>query len=526
MHSRPLNHFLFALVHLAFTCVATATAQESPSPSRSITAIRGDVYLIRDGARATVAQVTSAGVVLVDPLTPATVRWFRQEMESRSPDAPIRYVVLTRHDYERGAGASLLAETAEIVAHEAFPGERRRAQRTLPASVAPFDRNANQVLERSELTQAAAEVTALDRNRDNELTSAEAWGDVPQPETTFAGRRVIELGGRRVELIHPGNGFGPDATVVLFPQERLLFISGVLFDSLPASFLPSSPREFINSLRQVEALNFDTIVTGQGEMKQIADVGELREYVEQLVGGVKAGIQAGQTVEQVQASLELGDFKDMANFTDRRGRNIEETYRRMRLLTLRVGGALQLVHIQRIPLSCELNATPTIETACRSAGGPAAAGTGTASVMYGRFGGAIDYTAGTHVTGVDQQFRASPLTLKHSERVMSLLFRYELLPDSTLVLTAGKARISATQHCEGATSFFDSCSFQPTTHASGWANVIGADWGVTVGPARLVVPLRLMRAPKELYYGLRTSAARWTMQAGVGMAVPVARGAF
>jgi hypothetical protein len=83
--------------------------------------------------------------------------------------------------------------------------------------------NHNRSLERSEIEALGPEALIKDWNSDEVVTAQEAWGDVASPNITYHVRRQIELGGKRVELIHPGDGLGTDVTLVLFPDERILF---------------------------------------------------------------------------------------------------------------------------------------------------------------------------------------------------------------------------------------------------------------------------------------------------------------
>jgi hypothetical protein len=85
----------------------------------------------------------------------------------------------------------------------------------------------------------------------------------------------------------------------------------------------------IASVRAAEALDFDTFIPGHGEVGTKADVTAFRQYVEDLVKGVQDGINAGRTLEQLQASNMLDKYKSWGNFGQKNA-NIAEVYALLR----------------------------------------------------------------------------------------------------------------------------------------------------------------------------------------------------
>jgi hypothetical protein len=109
--------------------VALAQVPEPAQPVREITNIQGGLYRVRDGRQHTVFVVTRDGIILVDPLSTATARWLKAELESRFPASPIRYVLATHHYYARAEGLGIfqappssshrLATTMRSIGHAA-----------------------------------------------------------------------------------------------------------------------------------------------------------------------------------------------------------------------------------------------------------------------------------------------------------------------------------------------------------------------------------------------------------------------
>ena len=496
------------------------SAQEAPARGRAITALRGDVYQVTDGDQVTLFLVTPEGIVLVDPLSRDLVAWLVPELEARFPGRPVRYVVHTSHRYERAAGSSLLAKTAQAIGHEASWDVRARAAATLPPSLAPLDADQDGVLDRSEALAIGADASRLDRNGDGTITPGEVWGDVASPDRTYQSRDTIELGGRVVELIHPGDGLGEDATVVLFVAERILFAPGLPVGEAPASFA-ASPPELVDTLRRIEELPFETVIAERGDAGTVADVALVREYVAEMIAGVKAALTTGDGVDELRTSLELDRFSGLRNFATRRGRNIDDTYGRLRLLTVAVSGAGEFVRMQRGRPGCAERAIPTIEVACEGTGGPTFGGSGAATVMVGRVGGGVEFFSAGKVRGREQVFQSLPSSYLYREQwAMSFLGRYDAgrIGAFAVAATGGLARIAAIQESDRRGIF--SNGFTLTTTAR--AIVAGAD--LTVGRSvRVIVPVRFVRTPYALNAPVGTPGAKWNIRAGIGVAVPLAR---
>ena len=163
------------------------------------------------------------------------------------------------------------------------------------------------------------------------VTPAELYADVIPAEASYSGRRIITLGGKTVEMIHPGTAHARDMTVLRFPAERAVFAVDYLpVRALPFGFAPSTPNQVIASVRAVEALDFDTFIPGHGNVGTRADVTAFRQYVEDLTRGVQEGIKAGRTVEQLQASSMLDKYKAWPNYAQQKNANIEEVYALLR----------------------------------------------------------------------------------------------------------------------------------------------------------------------------------------------------
>ncbi|MSO82801.1 MAG: MBL fold metallo-hydrolase, partial [Acidobacteria bacterium] len=282
----------FALITLlALASVPPVLAQQSQGPPmRSITRITGDLYRVQNNDHYTVFLVTPAGIILADPINVEAAIWIKAQLTERFPNAPVRYVLYSHHHQDHASGAAVFNDTAELVGHENF--------------------NA-----------------ALKASAGQNEAAAKRFAAVVPPESTYSGRRMITLGGKSVQMIHPGRtGHAPDQTMLHFPAERVVF--GV--DFISVKMVPGSNTmaggasiaEYVSAVKAVEALDFTIAAPGHGPMGTKADIVAHRQYFENLAARVAAGIKAGRTVEQLQAARIMDEYKDWIEYDEDNDVNI------------------------------------------------------------------------------------------------------------------------------------------------------------------------------------------------------------
>ena len=122
-----------------------------------------------------------------------------------------------------------------------------------------------------------------------------------------------------------------------FVAERVVFATEFLADALvrnnPRS-LPSTCSafdrhplsEWIRSYRSVEALDFDRVAPGHGDVFDKTVVTETREYFEYLVQEVSTGIRSGRPLEELVKTIALERYKSWANYDRLRRMNVEAAY--------------------------------------------------------------------------------------------------------------------------------------------------------------------------------------------------------
>lgn len=288
--TRRVPVFLVVLAAALLPCAVLAQQGQKP-PVREITQVTGGLYRARNNNHYTVVYVTPGGIILADPISADFGAWLKGELAQRFPNAPVRYVIHSHHHQDHAQGAAVFNDTAEIVAHENF---------------------------------AAAVKTAAPQDP--------RYAAVMAPESTYRDRRTITLGGRRVDLIHPGRmGHAPDFTVLHFPAERAVFV----VDYAAVRTVPGSNTlqngapiaEYVGAIKAVEALDFDIVVAGHGPVGKKSDLADHRQYFERLAERVAAGIRGGRTLEALQKAQIMGEYKGWIEYDEDNDINIANAYK-------------------------------------------------------------------------------------------------------------------------------------------------------------------------------------------------------
>ena len=220
------------------------------------------------------------GCIVIDALfAPSMTHAFRDEIR-RVTDKPVRLLVNTHHHVDHTMGNALFPE-AQIVAHA---NARRKQQRV---GTAAFD---------------------LLRPRIPELVAETEPVDIRLPDLTFEGALTLHAGGRELRLLHFGRAHTIGDTLVLLPQERVLFAGDVAFHRVTPLAFEGHVGDWIGVCDQVDALDVATIVPGHGPIDGKRGIGALRGYLDLVRTQARQGFDEGRDEQAAAASIDLGDY--------------------------------------------------------------------------------------------------------------------------------------------------------------------------------------------------------------------------
>lgn len=306
------------------------------APEREITNVTGELYRFRQIRHIGMFLVTPDGIIVVDPTNSALAGWLKDQLDERF-GLPVRYVIYSHAHNDHASGGEVFADTATFIGHENM---RKNLQR--PPEDAPllpreqlWDVNGDGLIQQDEIDIGMYSNNFARRDSDGNggLNRAEIWaarfaGNQVPPDITYTNRATVRLGGKTVELHYTGRNHSDDMTVVLFPDERTIYTVDFLTPNRPprtqldGGYLP----EWVESLRRVEALDFDIISPGHESPGTKAHVTEQREYLEELVAAVEAGIAAGRSKEELIEAILMEDYDHLIEYDYSRAGNVAGAY--------------------------------------------------------------------------------------------------------------------------------------------------------------------------------------------------------
>lgn len=252
--------------------------------TRSLTQISGDLYRFQNNFHYSVVLVTDEGVIVTDPINKEAAEWLKAEIANRFKQ-PIKYLIYSHDHVDHIAGGEVF-DSLTVIAHN-------NAKSDIIAEQRP---------------------TAI-------------------PTLTFSDALTIELGGNVVELTYVGRSHSDNMVVMNFPSERVLFavdfipIKSVAWKTLSDAYIP----DWIEAIKKVESMDFDTLMPGHGKPGTKADVIAFREYMEDLYAAVLAGVREGKTLKALKQSIELPKYATWFNYDKQFSLNIEGMFNQITL---------------------------------------------------------------------------------------------------------------------------------------------------------------------------------------------------
>ena len=223
--------------------------------------------------------VTGDGVILIDtPMLPKQARLWQRRIREYTREEII-YIINTDHHRAHVIGDQHFP-TARVIAHE-------QAWKEMKSYGDSF---------RTRL---------LNMYRDRIPEAAEEWKQTLQiikPEITFTERTVLFRGDKEIHLI-PVGGHTPATTVVLFPNERLLFTGDAVVTNRPPFLSQGDTKEWLQALTYLRKLRYDILIPGHGELTGKEATEKMSEYLRMVRRRVRAAYQAGMSKADTARSL-------------------------------------------------------------------------------------------------------------------------------------------------------------------------------------------------------------------------------
>jgi len=254
----------------------------------SVKNIGDGVYVFRWWVYRNIFLVTDEGVIVTDPMNPKAAKLLRNEIR-KITDKPVKYVVYSHNHHDHISGGNIFEEEGAI-----FVGHENLLK---------------------ELADHPSPVT-------------------PLPNITFEDKHTLTLGGRTLELSYFGPNHGDSLVVMRLPKEKILFTVDIVtprrvaFRGMPDFW----PDEWVRSLKEIEQLDFDYVISGHGPESQPAIdpasiVEEQRIYLEDLMAAVKKEMDSGtHSPDALRKTVKLPKYEHWQYYKEWLPMNIERIW--------------------------------------------------------------------------------------------------------------------------------------------------------------------------------------------------------
>lgn len=225
------------------------------------------------GSNAT-AVAGESGVLLVDPfITPAHARLLERAVRAMTP-VPVRFVLLTHHHTDHALGAGYFAAAGtEVIAHRACA------------------------------LRMAAEHPGLIASRRRQPEVAELFRDAEAcpPSRTFDREIVLDLGGARARVLHPGHNHTPGDAVVHLPEESVAVCGDLVSHGYHVNYEDAAVENLARGLDLLRALDARAVIPGHGAAGGPEILDSQARYHAAVRDAVLAG--GGNVPERIRAAF-------------------------------------------------------------------------------------------------------------------------------------------------------------------------------------------------------------------------------
>jgi cyclase len=122
------------------------------------------------------------------------------------------------------------------------------------------------------------------------------------PNITFESPKLVLHGTKRTVELLSLVGHTASDLVLYLPDEKIAFMSDLLFISIHPYLASGFPERWKESLSMVEALGIQTVIPGHGPVGRSADLSVMAQYIQSLENIAANMIKSGKSLEE--ASLQ------------------------------------------------------------------------------------------------------------------------------------------------------------------------------------------------------------------------------
>ena len=334
------------LTILISVVIAIVIGSATPNKTKAAPKAEDDFQLVKvaDGVYAAIAKsgglasgnagfvIGDDGVLIFDTFfTPTALEELIGEIQALTK-LPIKYAVNSHYHLDHtGGNQVLVARGIPIIAHDnVMLWQTTKNRRFLPAPEELQKRKADAAKQLSETPEdqkdKRAQLERAIRRLDAMMTIK-----LTNPTKTFsAGTMRLKLGKREVILATLPGHTGGDVFAFV-PDANVVFTGDLGWSKTLPNLVDATVNDWIPTLDKILVQHPKArFVPGHGNVAEASDIGDFRDYLDDLRARVKKGIADGLTLDQAKEQLKLPDKYKTLAFQNFATPNVEDMYKELK----------------------------------------------------------------------------------------------------------------------------------------------------------------------------------------------------
>lgn len=243
------------------------------------------------------AIIGEHGVILVDTGFTDEVGKHLAKAVAKLTSKPVTHIINTHHHGDHTLG-NIAFPNAEVISSEKCREELEKTG--------------------AEWIQTVETMTGMQFPNTRPVLATTTYRENTRVDTTIDGVRMI--------LWTPFGSHTDGDMLVYLPDDRVLIAGDVAVNKITPVFRDAHVKAWVGTLEQALKLDFKTVVPGHGPLMGRPELAKLHQMMGTLYARVEAGYKNGLTDSEIRKTLDLKDWKKLAQFEESMGGNINRTY--------------------------------------------------------------------------------------------------------------------------------------------------------------------------------------------------------
>ena len=131
-----------------------------------------------------------------------------------------------------------------------------------------------------------------------------------KPDRTFSGELELKVGDKAMRLIELGPAHTRGDTVLLVPEDRVVFTGDLLFNEGTPIAWAGPVSNWVRACDRILAMDVDVIVPGHGPIADKQAIREMKGYLEFVEHEARKRFEEGMTARDAAFDIQLGRYAD------------------------------------------------------------------------------------------------------------------------------------------------------------------------------------------------------------------------